>query len=72
MRKLIFATCVIGMFIGVVLLMRIVPDSPAITVREATPVEKRLAELEEALGGYEAALVKHEDAFHFYWKRDKN
>lgn len=68
MRKLVLAACLIGIFIGVVLLMRIVPYPVAITVREATPVEKRLAELEKALKGYEAALVKHESAFHFYWK----
>lgn len=31
----------------------------------------RIAALEKALEGYEAALQKHENDFHFYWKLDK-
>lgn len=33
--------------------------------------DESIAALEKALADHAAALEKHEDEFHFYWKRDK-
>ena len=47
MRKVVLLGCAIGIAVFTVLLLRILPYQEQVTVREATPLEKRVAVLEE-------------------------